>query len=162
MDYHKVTTTITELLEKEGFWFETFEHEPVRTSEEAAKIRDGYSLHQGAKAIIVRIKITNSDKKFVMLVVPGDLRFNNDKVKQIFNAKDIRFATEEEVTNITNGVQPGGVPPFGNLFGIEVIIDPLLLENEKIIFNAGDRRFSIGMKSTDYKFLVDPQVISIT
>lgn len=162
MDYHKVTTTITELLKNNGFWFETFEHEPVRTSEEAAKIRHGYSLHQGAKAMIVRVKITNNDKKFVMLVMPGDLRFDNNKVKQIFNAKDIRFATEEEVATITGGVQPGGVPPFGNLFGIDVLVDPLLLENEKIVFNAGDRRFSVGMMSVNYRSLVNPRVISIT
>lgn len=162
MDYHKVTVQITDLLKSHGLWFETFEHEPVRTSEEAAKIRTGYLLHQGAKAMIVRVKITNTDKKFVMLVVSGDLRFDNSKVKQIFNAKDVRFATEEEVATITDGVQPGGVPPFGNLFGIEVLVDPILLENEKIIFNAGDRRFSVGMKSIDYKLLVDPQIISIT
>ena len=162
MGYHKVTITIIKLLKDKSYWFETFEHEPVRTSEEAAKIRDGYSLHQGAKAMIVRVKITNNDKRFVMLVTPGDLRFDNNKVKQIFNAKDIRFATEEEVTNITDGVQPGGVPPFGNLFGIEVLVDPILLENEKIVFNAGDRRYSVGMMSSNYKSLVNPQVITIT
>lgn len=162
MNYHKVISQITDILKYHDVWFETFEHEPVRTSEEAAKIRTGYSLHQGAKAMIVRVKITNTNKKFVMLVVPGDLRFDNDKVKGIFKAKDIRFATEEEVATITDGVQPGGVPPFGNLFGIEVLVDPLLLGNEKIVFNAGDRRFSVGMKSADYRSLVNPQVISIT
>lgn len=162
MNYHKVVTQITDMLKSHDVWFETFEHEPVITSEEAAKVRDGYSIHQGAKAIIVRIKITNSDKKFIMLVVPGDLRFDNSKVKKIFNAKDIRFATEDEVVTLTDGVQPGGVPPFGNLFGIEVLVDPSLLENEKIIFNAGDRRFSVGMKSADYISLINPRVISIT
>lgn len=161
MDYHKVTSQITEILKSHKVWFETFEHEPVRTSEEAAKIRTGYSIHQGAKAMIVRVKITNIDKKFVMLVVPGDLRFNNDRVKQIFTAKDIRFATEEEVAALTDGIQPGGVPPFGNLFDLEVIVDPLLLENEKIVFNAGDRSFSIGMKSVDYKMIVSPRVENI-
>lgn len=107
MDYHKVTSQITELLKSHNLWLETFEHEPVRTSEKAAKIRTGYSLHQGAKAMIVRVKITNTYKRFVMLVVPGDLRFNNDKVKQVYNAKDIRFATEEEVTTLTDGIQSG-------------------------------------------------------
>lgn len=131
MDYHKNTTEIINLLKKNNYWFETFEHEPVRTSEEAAKIRTGYSLHQGTKAIVVRVKKSESDKKFVMLVFPADLRFDNDKVKALFEAKDIRLATEQEVFNLTDGVQVGGVPPF---------------ENEKIVFNAGDRRFSMAMK----------------
>lgn len=156
--YHPVVSQITDLLEKNGCWFETFEHEPVRTSEDAAKIRDGYTLHQGAKALIVRIKITKADRKFAMVVFPGDVRFDAEKVKQLFSAKDVRFATVEEVAQLTDGVQPGGVPPFGNLFGLEVIADPSLLQNEKIIFNAGDRSFSVGMKSTDYVEVVKPLV----
>ena len=97
-----------------------------------------------------------------MLVLPGDLRFSNDKVKSALGVKDIRFATQEEISQVTGGVQIGGVPPFGNLFDIEVIADPKLFENEKIIFNAGDRRYSIAMKSEDYKILVGPEITDIT
>ncbi len=162
MDYHKTVTKIIELLKASNFWFETFEHEPVKTSEEAAKIRPGYTLQQGAKAMIVRIKKSNSDKKFVMLVLPGNLRFDNSKVKAIFGTKDVRFATEDEILNLTDGVQAGGVPPFGNIFGLEVVADPKLFDNDVIIFNAGDRRFSVAMKSMDYKRVVMPNVEDIT
>lgn len=65
MDYHSITKTITDLLTQNNCWFKTFEHEPVRTSEEAAKIRPGYTLKQGAKALIVRVKKSETDKKFV-------------------------------------------------------------------------------------------------
>lgn len=160
MEYHITVTKIIKLLEQSGAWFETFEHEPVRTSEEAAKIRIGYSIKQGAKALIVRVKAAN-EKYFVMLVVPGDMKFSNDKVKKILSAKDIRFATAEEVTELTEGIEFGGVPPFGNLFGLKVIVDQSLFKNEKIVFNAGDRRFSVAMKSVDYKNLVKPEIESI-
>ncbi|MGI5826763.1 MAG: YbaK/EbsC family protein [Patescibacteria group bacterium] len=142
-------------------WFECFEHEPVRTSEEASKVRTGYTLKQGAKALIVRVKSKN-ESSFVMLVFPADLRFDKNKVKALLDVKDIRFATEEEVSTITQGVEVGGVPPFGNLFGLEVYVDPKLFDNEKIIFNAGDRRFSIAMVSSDYQKLVNPLVKDIT
>lgn len=161
MEYHSTVSKIISLLKASDCWYETFEHEPVRTSEEAAKIRIGYTLHQGAKAMIVRIKKSESDKRFIMLVFPGDLRFDNAKVNVLFSAKDIRFATEQEISELTDGVQVGGVPPFGNLFNLEVIADPQLFENEKIVFNAGDRSFSIAMKSEDYKKIVDPQIYSI-
>lgn len=160
MQYHKTVKEIKDLLEKHDIWFEAFEHEPVRTSEQAAKVRTGYSLKQGAKAIIVRVK-TKDEKYFAMLVIPGDRRFKVEQVKKIFASKDIRFATEEEVLEITQGIEPGGVPPFGNLFGLEILVDESLFANEKIIFNAGDKRFSIAMKSQDYKALVKPRVESI-
>jgi Ala-tRNA(Pro) deacylase len=162
MTYHQVSQQITELQSENGCWFETFEHAPVRTSEEAAGTRPGYSLHQGAKAIIVRIRRSESQKKFVVLVFPADLRFDKEKVKTLFGARVVRFATESEITTLTGGVQVGGVPPFGNLFGLEVVADPKLFENEKIVFNAGDRRFSVAMRSADYDKLVNPMVESIT
>jgi Ala-tRNA(Pro) deacylase len=158
MEYHEAVTKVLSLLQANNCWHETFQHEPVRTSEEAARTRPGYTLHQGAKAMIVRIK--NPDSKFVMLVLPADLRFDNAKVKSFLATKDLRFATEQEIGELTGGVQPGAVPPFGNLFGLDVVADPGLFENENIVFNAGDRCFSVAMRSEDFRRLVNPQVTS--
>src|SRR3989338_5974942 len=146
MDYHPVVAKILDQLKKNNFWHETFEHETVLTSEEAAK------------AIIVRVKEKSGNKYFLMLVLPADQKINIDKLKIDLDAKDIRFASEDEVLELTGGVKPGGVPPFGNLFGLKVIADPTLFENTKIIFNAGDRRFSVAMISGGYKTLVDQQI----
>ena len=68
----------------------------------------------------------------------------------------------EEVDELTGGVEPGGVPPFGGLFGLDIICDTALFENDSIVFNAGDRSFSIGMKADDYRRLADPTVVDIT
>jgi len=161
MKYHPVTEKIKDLLNSQNIAFETFEHEPVRTSEEAAKVRTGYSIEQGAKALIVRVK-KDGVKTFVMVVVPGNSKFDKEKLKINFGLTDIRFALEDEVDKITSGVLPGGVPPLGNLFDLGVYVEQTLLNNERIIFNAGDRSFSVGMKSSDYISLVKPHVGSIT
>lgn len=167
MEFHPVVSKIKDLLESRQIKYDYFEHEPVRTSEEAFKIRHGFTLKQGAKALIVKLylrrgvsadgvedKVGVSDlaqsERFVMLVVPGDARFDGKKVKKLFNAKDLRFATEEEVGQITGGVLVGGVPPFGSLFGLETFMDPQVARNDKIIFNAGDRRVSIALAVSDY------------
>ena len=156
--FHPISSKIETLLVDHNMWHERFEHAPVRTSEEAAALRPDYTLAQGAKALIVRIKIPHEGKKFVMVVVPGDEKFDVGLVKAATGANDLRFATEEEVGEITNGVKPGGVPPFGNLFGLPVYADENIFDYEKIIFNAGDRSVSIGMRSEDYKTLVAPHV----
>ncbi|HYK08725.1 MAG TPA: YbaK/EbsC family protein [Candidatus Eisenbacteria bacterium] len=158
--YHQLVTTIQDLLKEHAMWFETFEHEPVKTSEEAAQLRTGYTIKQGAKALLLRIKPRGGQKKFIMCVLPGDRRLSSSRVKVVTDAKEIRFATQDEVYRISGGVVPGGVPPFGNLFGLDVYVDRSLLENEKIVFNAGDRRFSIAMLSSDYQKLVNPIVKS--
>lgn len=156
MPYHKTVSGILNLLKQKGCWFEAFEHQPVVTSQQAAKLRHGYSLSQGAKAIIVKIKNPAGENEFVMLVLPGDKKFSGLKVKKLLRAKELRFATAEEISKLTGGIQIGGIPPFGNLFGIRVFAEKTLLDNEKIIFNAGDRSFSVAMKAEDYLSIVKP------
>jgi hypothetical protein len=73
----------------------------------------------------------------------------------------MRVLAHTVVGGLTGGILPGGVPPFGNLFNLPVIADPALFENEKIIFNAGDRRFSVAMRAADYKRIVKPEVVEI-
>jgi prolyl-tRNA editing enzyme YbaK/EbsC (Cys-tRNA(Pro) deacylase) len=164
-EYHQTVARITDLLHEHVIAYKTFTHEAVRTSEEAAALRPEYSLAQGAKALIVRIKKRDvpkaEEKQFVQIVVPGDAKFDTKKTKVVLAAKDIRFATEAEVGEITDGVKPGGVPPFGNLFGLAVYAEETLLQNEEIIFNAGDKRFSIAMRSADYITVVNPKVVAI-
>ena len=160
--YHSTVKHILDILTQHSCWFETFEHEAVRTSEEAAKIRTGYSLSQGAKALIIQAKRSSTDRFFAMIVIPGNRTFDSKLVKKILGVKSIRFATPEEVTEVTNGIQVGGVTPWGSLFKLETYVDATLLKHEAIIFNAGDRRFSIAMKTADYIKLNASKKVNVT
>jgi len=169
MKYHKVTDEIQEILRAKDITFKIFEHEEVRTSEEAAALRPEYSLGQGAKALIIRYRprvarsdLDQSGAQFCMFVMPADLKLDGPKVKEILNSKKFSFASEEEVGEITGGVKPGGVPPFGRHFGLTTYVDPKLLEHEEIIFNAGDKAFSLAMSSADYKDVYPIEVVDIT
>lgn len=159
-EYHPTVQQIKRLLDRHSIAYTCFEHEAVRTSEEAASARPGYALSQGAKALLVACK-KNGERHFVQVVVPGDTRFDSSKVRELLGVSKVRFASETEVEELTDGILPGGVPPFGNLFGLPVYADTSLFENETIIFNAGDKRFSIAMKSDDYKRVVHPNVVEV-
>jgi prolyl-tRNA editing enzyme YbaK/EbsC (Cys-tRNA(Pro) deacylase) len=95
MEIHPCVSKIENELTLRGLSYERFDHEPVRTSEEAAVVRDGYSLQQGAKALIVRIK-DSEGKHFAMLVVPGDRRFNSKLTRSALGAKDILSTLEPD------------------------------------------------------------------
>ena len=160
-NFHPVAGQIEALLVDNKYWYERFEHEPVRTSEEASRVRSEYALAQGTKSLIVRAKKIGQEKRFIMLVVPGDKQFDPKKLKAETGYTDIRFANPSEAAEITGGVLFGGVPPFGNLFDLPVFVDTHVFDNEKIIFNAGDMCVSIGMFSKDYQILVKPEVVAI-
>ncbi len=156
--YHPVVEKIRQLLTTRAVEFETFEHEAVLTSEQASKIRPGYTLHQGAKAMILKTKKRSGEQSFAMFVLPADTRIDSKAVKVALDVTDVRFATPEEIADVTGGVQIGGVPPFGMLFTIPVYADPDVFENERIVFNAGDRRCSMAMSSHEYREIVKPEI----
>ncbi|MFC1722869.1 YbaK/EbsC family protein [Nanoarchaeota archaeon] len=142
---------IKQLLEEKGIEYEFKEHEAVRTSEEAAAVR-GDDLKIGAKALVFK-----AGDRFVMCVLSAAKKIDSKRLKKILGTKKLRFATPEEVMNKT-GCEPGGVPPFGNVFELDVYVDKSLLENEFMAFNAGERTKSLRMKTEDYLQLVRPEV----
>lgn len=126
-----------------GVPFAVTRHAPVYTSEEAAAIR-GVALCTGAKALVVK-----AGEAFVLLVVPADRKLDSKKARAGLGVKALRFATREEVEQLT-GLQPGSIPPFGSLFGLPTRCDPALGENATINFNAGDHGISISLAYADY------------
>jgi Ala-tRNA(Pro) deacylase len=138
-------------LEENNISYEYKEHEEVRTSEEAAKAR-GDDIRIGAKAMILK-----ADDKFIMFVLSAAKKIDSKRVKEMLGVKSLRFATPEEVTQITDCL-PGGVPPFANIFGLELIVDRTIPMNDFMAFNAGERTKSLKLKTKDYLELLKPRV----
>jgi len=154
---------IITLLDENKVEYTLTEHLPVFTSEEAAAVRKDFSLHQGAKAMV--LKIVNSqlpiDNCFVMCVLPGDRKIDFKKLKSVLGERDVTLADPEEVEK-TVGVKIGAVSPFGNLSDLKVLLDESIYDNEEIVFNAGDHCKSVKMKLSDYLRLVSPDRLSFS
>ena len=146
-----VYTRIVELLDAHEVAYKTYEHEPVFTSADAAKIRDT-SLHIGAKALVLF-----ADDKPIMVAVAGDKKIDMKKFKKLYQVRDLRMASALEVQQVT-GVPIGAVPPFGNIFAIPLYMDTSLQSNETIVFNAGLHTKSISLKEVDFEKIAKPMI----
>jgi Ala-tRNA(Pro) deacylase len=144
---------IEEMLQAKQIAYETLRHKPVTTSAEAAAVR-GVPLSSGAKALICKC-----DKELVLFVMPADRRLAGKAVRRQAGYKKLRFASPEEVWELT-GLRPGAIPPFGSLFGLSTFCDPALGENERINFNAGDHAVSISMRYADYIAAEQPNLFT--
>src|SRR5438132_6182071 len=131
--------------------FTVLRHEPVYTSEQAAAVR-GTALSSGAKALVVK-----AGERFVLLILPADRKLDSKKARDAFGVKGLRFASKEEVEQLT-GLQPGSIPPFGSLFNVPTYCDPALADNPSINFNAGDHSISIQMAYADYVAVEKPEL----
>ena len=137
-----VTLRILSYLDSLGMSYERVEHEPVTTSEAAALARVS-PLRQGAKALLVK-----ADGAYWHLVLSAALRVDNVRLRDILGTRRIRFASGEELLERT-GCLPGAVPPFGNLFGLPVLLDDALLAEETVCFNCGSHTISLRMRRAD-------------
>jgi Ala-tRNA(Pro) deacylase len=146
---------IHELLTRHDVSFQVLRHEPVFTSEQAAAVR-GTPLCSGAKALVLK-----AGESFLLVVTPADRKLDNRKARAALAVKSLRFATREEVEQLT-GLQPGSIPPFGSLFGLPTCCDPALAANPSINFNAGDHAVSVQMPCADYLRVEQPVLREIT
>ncbi|MFN0018165.1 MAG: YbaK/EbsC family protein [Pirellulaceae bacterium] len=135
----------------QGVQFSVLQHAPVFTSEEAAAVR-GTSLASGAKALICK-----GDEQFVLIVLPADRRLASKQVRKEAGLKSLRFATREEVEQLT-GLAPGSIPPFGSLFNLPTWCDSRLSAEPRINFNAGDHAISISMTYDDFMRAESPKL----
>jgi len=135
--------------------FTLFEHEPVYTSVEAARVR-GTDLKSGAKALVLK-----SDHGFVLAVIPADLELDGPALRKHLGSRRLRFANRDELLDLT-GLTPGAVPPFGSLFGLSSVCDVRLGENEKINFNAASHERSVQITFADYNRIEMPVLVPIT
>ena len=143
------------LLER-GVSFRELHHGPTRTSEESARVR-GEELRNGGKAILLKV-----DRTFRLFVLSAARKLDSSKVKAHFGVKRLRFATEDELLEIT-GLEPGSIPPFGPpIFDIKLFVDRSIIENERIAFNAGSLTDSIIMNVEDYVRLANPVIFDFS
>jgi len=93
-------------------------------------------------------------------VIPASLKLDSKKVRKSTGIRSLRFATREEVEQLT-GLKPGSIPPFGSLFQLKTYCDGRLAQFSPINFNAGDHSISISMKFDDYLTAESPELLEV-
>ncbi|MFK7817234.1 MAG: YbaK/EbsC family protein [Planctomycetaceae bacterium] len=145
-----VLNAIREMLKSESVPFREVHHEPTSTSEESAAAR-GEELSTGGKALLMK-----AADEFRLFVLPADLRADSGSIRKRLGTKKMRFATREELLELT-GLVPGSVPPFGKpILPFGLYVDSRIRDNERIAFNAGSLTDSIIMSAADYLRLAQP------
>ena len=103
------------------------------------------------------IKIGKKVTKFVLAVIPGDARVDLNAVKALYGGTYISFATPE-IAERLGGSVAGTILPFSFNPELELIVDPSLLENDEIYFNAARLERSMALKTEDYRALARPRL----
>lgn len=141
---------LKEFLDENNIRYITVSHSPAYTAQEiAAKAHlPGKEI---AKTVLVKI-----DGKLTMAVLPGSFKINFENLKKVVGSDNVRLADEHEFVDKFPDCEVGALPPFGNLYGVDVFVASSLAEDEEIAFNACSHSQLIKMSYSDFEKLVKP------
>ncbi len=147
---------LKEYLDHEGVQYTNLTHAKAFTAQEVAE-----SAHVSGRTLAKTV-IVNLDGELAMAVLPANRKIIIQDLHDVTGAEQVRFATEREFKMRFPDCETGSMPPFGNLYEMEVFVAPSLSEDEMITFTAGTHTDVVQMKYADFERLVHPTVLSFT
>ena len=154
-----MTDTYTHLigfLDGHGARYRLIDHAPEGRTEVVSPMR-GNALQQAAKCIVMMVKVGKKVTKYVLGVVPGDARVNLNAVKALLGGTYVSFASPEIAERLAGSVA-GTILPFSFHDELELVVDPSLLENNEIYFNAARLDRSMVINTSDYAAVAKPRL----
>lgn len=147
--------TLKKFLDENGVDYNVITHDEAITAQEVAAAAHipGREL---AKTVIVKL-----DGNLAMAVLRATDRLELDLLKSAAGAEQAALASEEEFEARFPECETGAMPPFGNLYDMEVYADKRLAEDEHIAFNAGTHTEAFSLAWNDFERLVEPKVVRI-
>src|SRR5436189_4424327 len=136
---------LKEFLDKEKIKYVSIIHSPAYTAQEVAA-----SAHITGKELAKTI-IVELDGKMAMAVLPANRKIVLQDLREVTGSDEVKFASEEEFKKQFPDCETGAMPPFGNLYGMDVYLAEALLHNDEIAFNAGSHTEVIKMAYEDFE-----------
>src|SRR6266513_2819071 len=142
---------LKEYLDSQKIKYVTISHSPAYTAMEVAQ-----STHipgrELAKTVMIKL-----DGRMAMAVLPSTRKVDLNLLRESAGAEEAMLATEEEFKSLFPDCETGAMPPFGNLYGMDVYVSPALARDEQIAFNAGSHTELVKMAYADFERLAKPK-----
>jgi len=147
---------VLEFLDSKGVHYEKSQHRPTFTAQQMAAEEHVPGMNV-AKPVIVL-----ADGKHYLCVLPACCKIDMDKLKKGLKAEHVQLADEEEIARLFTDCALGAEPPFGDLYGLETLMDQTLEDDPFIVFQAGTHEWAVRMSLEDYKKLAKPRIFQFS
>ena len=147
-----VAAKLRAFLDERKVTYHVLKHHEAYTSTEIAE-----ALHVPGKEL-AKVVILKANDKLVMGVLSANFTVDLHKFAQVVGADTVYAATEEQFGEEFPDCEIGAMPPFGNLYGMEVFVDRSLVDDDEIVFEAGNHHEAMRLDYDDFVELVHPTV----
>jgi tRNA-dependent cyclodipeptide synthase len=143
---------IQEFLNAQQIKYTTIYYSHTHTSQELTKYKHNLGIDL-LESVLVEI----DEQKIALIILPASLQANIGSLQAVLNTKKLRLIRQEEFKNLFPYCEFGTLPPFGEIYNIEVFWWQNLAKNQDVAFYAYSYAHLVRMKYVDFEKLVNPQ-----
>ena len=147
---------LKEFLDSHNVEYITISHSKAYTAQKTAA-----SAHIPGKELAKTV-IVKFDGKMAMAVLPASYKIDFNQLKMASGANKVEISSEDEFRDVFPDCELGAMPPFGNLYDMEVYVAKSLAEDEEIVFNACSHTVLVRMKYKDFDKLANPKILKFS
>lgn len=147
---------LLEYLDSNAIDYVTIHHSKAFTAQKVAA-----ASHIPGKEIAKTVMV-KADEKMIMAVLPASFKINFNLLKEAIGANIIELASEREFKDLFPDCDVGAMPPFGNLYNLDVFVAESLAEDKEIAFSGGTHTELIKLSFKDYQRLVQPRILKFS
>jgi len=142
-----IAITLEEYLIDNNIPFDVMSHKYTQSSVETA-----HAAHV-PKSQVAKSVILKDNDGYLMAVVPATHHVRLGVISQNMERR-LGLATEAEIATLFADCDTGAIPPTGEAYNMEVVIDDELSDCEDIYFEGGDHKEIIHMNGDDFQWIM--------
>ena len=142
-----IAKRLREHLKRAGVPYDVIKHRPTVSASRTAQV-----AHISGECVAKAVVLQDEDG-YVLAALPSTHRVELEALGRTLD-RSVSLATESEISELFDDCAIGAVPPVGNAYGLEILLDESLAAMPEVYFEAGDHRSLVHMSGSDFAFLM--------
>ena len=142
-----MANSLRDFLDSHSLSYDVIAHEHTESG-----LRNAEAAHLPGDSVAKSVLLKDGDN-YLLVVLPATRRLDLGQLHKALN-RQVGLATEDEVVKIFRDCEIGAIPPTGQFYDIETIVDDALLSQDEIYFEAGDHVSLVHMNRQNFSKLM--------
>ncbi|WP_342394628.1 YbaK/EbsC family protein [Sinorhizobium numidicum] len=138
-----IALTLQAYLDRKGVEYDLVEHWPTRSSMSTAR-----ACHVAARFLAKGVVLRRRDG-YLLAILPASRHVQLRKLKAALG-EELTLATDHELDQLIPDCTHGAVPPIGECYGLDIIIEDSVCEQPEVYFEGGDDATLVHMSQAQF------------
>lgn len=142
-----IALTLQQYLDDKHIDYDVLTHKRTHCSQDTA-----HASHVPGDRLAKAVVLTR-EGGFVVAVVPASARVRLDRIERMLHCP-VALATEDEIAELFPDCETGAIPPIGDAYAVDALIDVSLDRQPHIYLEGGDHRSLLHLSGEEFRALM--------